>query len=134
MEEKKYQVGKKYHEADCYCGGCRECCKCCECCECCECLYSSVSKLVKGESKRSYVDILNMSDQKVGKLVRYFDKSECCCCSSIISEFYEIYFPPDANLLLKLTFICQMIYSWDYGYFPFGLCPGTTDDLDQFIA
>ena len=128
----QYQIGKKFIEPDFNCYD--FCCQCCNCFNCCDCRNRQLSCCncsTPETNKRIYADILNMSEQKVGKLVHFYDIN---CCNNITEEFFEIYFPADANLMLRLAFIGQMLYSWDYGLFPFGIVPGTMDDLEQFIA
>lgn len=118
MGTSQYQIGKKFTHSDFNCVDC--CCSCCcDCFNCCKCQLHCFYCTIPETNKRIYADI------------HFYDKN---CCNNITEEFFEIYFPADANLMLRLAFICQMLYSWDYGLFPFGIVPGTMDDLEQFIA
>ena len=119
-----YKIGKPYVPVDCCEECCKDCCKCqssstdsCSCCCCCNKI-----EVVK----RIYVDIFNMSNQCVGKYVRFYDVTGCCC-SMKPTLFYEIYFPPDANEMLKLALIGQFIFCQHFGPDVFTVLPLTTD-------
>ena len=73
-----------------------------------------------------------MTDQSVGKFVKYCDISKSCC-SNTKTLFYEIYFPLDANELFRLTFIGQMIFFLHLQQNLFGALPGNKGNLEQFI-
>ena len=75
-----------------------------------------------------------MFDQKVGKFVYAVKDNSCCCCCGTIECFYEIYFPADANLLLRLALIGFMVFYFHSEIILFGALPGTSDDVAQFIA
>ena len=112
-----YKIGEPYVEPEC----CQNCCKSepkpkneCDCCSCCK-----TPQVVK----RIYVDIYNTSNQCVGKYVRFFDITGCCCCQTS-TLFFEIYFPPDANEMLKLALIGQMLFILEVGPNIFGVLPG----------
>ena len=127
-----YKIGEPYVPKD-------ECCKnCCTCCKnpnsldkdgkCCDCCNTPV-KL----QKRTYVDIFNMSDQPVGKYVRYLDTTGCCC-SQNTTLFFEIYFPPDANEMLKLALIGQLVFLLQLGMNIFDYLPGSDINLNLFTS
>ena len=137
-----YKIGEPYipteltcAECCCQCITCLPCCCCCRggcksektpCCECCKTIEVD---------KRTYIDIYTMDNQSVGKFVRFYDEtSSCCgCCCNSKTLFHEIYFPPDANDLLRLALIGQMIFFLFLKKNYFGLLPGTKDNLNQFI-
>jgi hypothetical protein len=73
-----------------------------------------------------------MSDQIVGKFAEYFDESGCCCCETS-KLFYEIYFPPDANEMVRLTLIGQIIFFVKLGITgTFGILPGNRNGVERF--
>ena len=119
-----YKIGKPYAgEKSCPC-----CCKkkpednrpCCNCC--CSCAKNSIEK-------RIYIDIFNMSDQCVGQFVRFLDQTGCCCCLKT-NIFFEVYFPSDANELLKISLIGHFLFlNFD---FEFWALPGKKEDLASF--
>ena len=112
MGQSHYKIGwpyvKKEEKCDDNCGCIIRCFKCKDrfCCCCC-CCQEKVTK-VEINDKRIYIDIFNMLDQSVGKFAYLFEKG-CCCCSSD-KLFYEIYFPPDANEMVRLALIGQIIF------------------------
>lgn len=126
-----YKIGEPYVPNDKCCENCCGCCRnpdfklkdesCCE--ECC--------KQVPIE-KRTYADIFNMSGQCVGKYVQYFYQTGCFCCMEP-TLFFEIYFPPDANEMLKLSLIGHFIFLLQLGPHIFGALPGSKDNLSMFI-
>ena len=87
------------------------------------------------KEKRKYVDIFNMSDQCVGKYVNYYDQKGCplCGCFQETNSFLEVYFPSDANELLKLSLISQLLFILDEQVNTFWLLPGTKDNLSTWI-
>lgn len=140
-----YKIGEPYVPKETTCGEC--CCDCitslpcCICCRggcsstggsCCSCFCCCCNSTVVELDKRTYIDIYNMTDQSVGKFVEYCDISKSCC-SNTKTLFYEIYFPFDANDLLRLTFIGQMIFFLHLQQNLFGALPGSKDNLEQFI-
>lgn len=119
-----YKIGFPYVESN-------DCC-CCKpktevvktgCCDCC--------KTVAVE-KRMYADLFNMSNQSVGKYVKYFNEVGCCCCQTA-TLFFEIYFPQDANEMLRLGLIGQMIFMIEEKLNVWAVLPGSKDDLARFI-
>ena len=119
-----YKIGKPYVEPPC----CDSCCKC-QPTQSTKCVCCPKVEIVK----RIYMDIFNMFDQRVGKFVSFHDVNGCCCCETH-NEFYEIYFPADANLMLRLALIGQMIFFFHFGTNLFGSLPGSSDDIGQFIV
>lgn len=118
-----YKIGKPYVKEDSCC-----CCKKKEdikdepCCSCC-----AKKEIVK----RIYVDIFNMSDQCVGKFVRFFDQTGCCCCVKT-TEFFEVYFPSDANEMLKISLLGHFLFL-NFVLEPFlWILPGKKEDLASF--
>jgi hypothetical protein len=128
-----YKIGEPYIPND----KCCDCCCCCpdqevkvkhdESCCCCCCCNKEVIVI-----KRICIDILNMSGQSVGKYVRFFDRSGCCCCETR-TLFYEIYFPPDANEILRLALIGHLIFLIELGPNMFSLL-GSNNNLVPFSA
>ena len=121
-----YKIGHPYVKDDkCYC------CCCCpkkveiekdnSCCGCCK----------KDKVKRVYVNIFNMSNQVVGQYVFYFDKTGCCCCVKT-TEFAEVYFPSDANELLKISLIGHLLFLLTVGTDIFFTLPGRKEDFASF--
>ena len=115
-----YKIGQPYVEPDC----CQDCCCCCKdkeptkeakCCSCCK---------TPLKIKRTFVDIFNMSNQCVGKFVKFYDESGCCCCETK-TLFFEVYFPADANEMLKLALIGQLLFLIEFGPNIFGILPGS---------
>ena len=118
-----YKIGEPYVPVDCCQGCCQDCCKNekvnlsgCNCC----CCTKTLEK-----RKRIYVDIFNMSGQVVGKYVCFFDNNFCCCSEPI--TFFEIYFPSDANEMLKLALIGQLLLLLSTEVNIFGFLPGTPE-------
>ena len=70
-----------------------------------------------------------MSDQCVGQYVFFFDQP--CCCSTIES-FAEVYFPSDANELLKVALVGHLLYILTIGLNIFYFLPGKKEDLPSF--
>lgn len=124
MMNSYYKIGKPYVEPPC----CDSCCKC-QPTQSTKCVCCPKVEIVK----RIYMDIFNMFDQRVGKFVSFHDVNGCCCCETH-NEFYEIYFPADANLMLRLALIGQMIFFFHFGTNLFGSLPGSSDDIGQFIV
>ena len=115
-----YKIGHPYVKDDSCC-----CCKkkievannpCCSCCK-------KTEKVT-----RLYVDIFNMSDQVVGQYVHFFDTSGCCCCVKA-TEFAEVYFPSDANELLKIALVGHLLFLLAIGTDIFVTLPGKKEDL-----
>ena len=101
-------------------GCCQNCCQkpegegCCQnCCQnpegegCCQEFCQICCK--KEKIERLYVNILNMSDQVVGQYACFFDQTGCCCCEKT-TEFYEVYFPSDANEILKAALVGHFLF------------------------
>jgi len=138
-------------ECSCFCPCCcfriknKECDCMLPCCQCCCCKKQEAGQVGEtGESgpveidKRVYVNIFNMSDQCVGKYVYYFDQKGCPCalcgfCQDI-TLFYEVYFPSDANELLKLSLISQLLFILDENAMFFGILPGDKENLSTWIS
>ena len=150
MGQSYYKIGEPYipKETSCCrsllnCITCIPCCCCfkiCLCddekknsdCCCCCCCCCCGDKVQVYDDKRIYIDIYNMNGVPVGKFAHYFEKGFCCCKST--EDFYEVYFPPDANELLRLALIAQIIFFVKTGkLFYFALLPGNRDNIEQFI-
>ena len=86
----------------------------------------------EGNEKRTYVDIFNMSDQSVGKYVHFFGHSGFLCFGDN-NEFYEVYFPPDANELFKLSLIGHLLFIIQSPPPTFWFLPGSKDNLASFV-
>ena len=72
-----------------------------------------------------------MQDQMVGKFAK-LNESGCCCC--VKGEyFYEVYFPPDANDILRLELIAQILFFVKFGMNLFGVLPGSRAGIEQWI-
>lgn len=69
-----------------------------------------------------------MSDQVVGQYVHFFDTSGCCCCVKA-TEFSEVYFPSDANELLKVALVGHLLFLLAIGTDIFITLPGKKEDL-----
>ena len=109
------------------CGGC--CCRiCCCCCCCCDDKSEDKEYII---DKRIYIDIFNMQDQMVGKFAKLYEPGCCCCVKR--EFFYEVYFPPDANELLRLALIAQILYFVKFKQKLFGVLPGSRDGIEQWI-
>jgi len=75
-----------------------------------------------------------MQDQPVGKFAFLFEKGLCCQKDK---NFYEIYFPPDANEMLRLALIGQIIFFIklkNIGMEAFASLPGSNDNIEQFMS
>ena len=108
-------------------GGKKECkCDCCSCCCC--CCYPEVAKGDVIVDIRKYVDIFNMSDQSVGKFAFYYEKQFCN-----ETKFYEIYFPPDSNEMIRLALIAQIIFLVKLGNPIFWTLPGSRNNVEKFM-
>lgn len=112
----------------CDCSKLSDCCCCCCCCCCSDC-YTDVKEI--DTDKRIYIDIFNMIDQSVGKFAKYVNKTNVCC--SEIELFYEVYFPPDSNELIRLALIAQILFFIKFHQNYFGVLPGSRNNLEQFI-
>ena len=111
----------------CDCKNCKNCCCCCCCC----CGSEGVNEKEIIIDKRIYIDIFNMQDQMVGKFAKLYD-SGCCCC--VKGEFfYEVYFPPDANDILRLELIAQILFFVKFKMNLFGVLPGSRAGIEQWI-
>ena len=75
-----------------------------------------------------------MNNESVGKFAYYYDRIRSCCSDPEINTFYEIYFPPDANELLKLALIGQMIFFIHFKTSMFGILPGSSENLNLFFS
>ena len=74
-----------------------------------------------------------MDNRSVGKYVKYYGVTGCYSCRKE-TLFYEIYFPPDANDLLRLAILVgQMIFFIHNNKNYYGILPGSKDNLNQFI-
>ena len=131
MGQNHYKIGKPYvpPESSCYldCW----CCCCCRDCKCgcsCKCYCEDKEYII---DKRIYIDIFNMQDQMVGKFA-LLNEPGCCCCVKR-EFFYEVYFPPDANELLRLALIAQILYFVLFKEKQFGVLPGSRDGIEQWI-
>ena len=127
-----YKIGWPYIEKEPSCCDCSlscifsslPCCCCCMClAECCDCK--------KGDSIddiRKYVDIFNMNDQSVGKFALYYEKQFCN-----ETKFYEIYFPPNSNEMIRLALIAQIIFLVKLGNPIFWTLPGSRNNVEKFM-
>ena len=83
--------------------------------------------------ERSYIDIFNMSDQLEGKFAFCNEKNKCCS-----KTFFEIYFPPEANELIRISLISQCIFLFKIPSFQremfFAYLPGTKPELIKFYS
>lgn len=144
MGQSYYKIGNPYVPKEiscirglCNCITCIPCCCCfklcicndepCRCCCCC-CCCTEIPEIY--DDKRTYIDIYNMDDQPVGKFARYMEPSGCCKSGAL---FYEVYFPPDANEILRLSLITQIIFFIKLRISFFGILPGSRINLEQFI-
>ena len=145
-----YKIGKPYEEQNCCC-----CCSknddnpeknlcCCSknddnpeknlCC-CSKNDDNPEKKLGCCESfiERSYIDIFNMNDQLAGKFAYCNERNKLCS-----KNFFEIYFPPEANEMIRISLISQCIFLFR---FPgtrreefFESLPGSDSDLTKFYS
>ena len=139
-ERPLYKLGEPYVPVEVSCS-CRGCCAAIPGCE--DCCDETPIKAVPPSAgcccvdepvqKRKYIDIFNMANQAVGKYAEFYDNSGCCCCITI-THFYEVYFPADANEMLRLALISQMIFFLHFHQYLFGTLSGSGNDLNQFIV
>ena len=66
-----------------------------------------------------------------GKYVKFFEVTGCTCCQTP-TLFFEIYFPSDANEMLKLALIGQLIFLLQVGPDVFGVLPGTSGNPNMY--
>ena len=126
-----YKIGWPYIEKEPSC--CEDCSLSCifsslPCCCCCMCL-AECCDYKKGDSIddiRKYVDIFNMNDQSVGKFALYYEKQFCN-----ETKFYEIYFPPDSNEMIRLALIAQIIFLVKLGNPIFWTLPGSRNNVEK---
>jgi hypothetical protein len=141
-EQSYYKIGEPYVEIEppccecslyCFCSympiiGCLM--SCCECkLGCCTC-----PDLIEDDDKRHYIYIFNMNDQPVGKFAFLHEKPTCCKKGRY---FYEIYFPPDANEMIRLALIGQILFFSkfkDICMNAFASYPGRRDNIEQFMS
>ena len=109
------------------CNSLKPFCLCCWCFYCC-CNCQDKEEII--DDKRIYIDIFTMDDIKVGKFAKYFNKGILCQSDEL---FYEVYFPPDANEMLRLALISQIIFFHKLKVDFFGRLPGSRDNLEYFI-
>ena len=83
--------------------------------------------------ERSYIDIFNMSDQLEGKFAFCNETNKCSS-----KTFFEIYFPPEANELIRISLISQCIFLFKFPSFQrerfFAYLPGTKPELIKFYS
>ena len=126
-----FKIGKPYEEKE------NNCCCCSKVDDTQANLKDNDTQEKKGfcESyiERSYIDIFNMSDQLEGKFAFCNEKNKCCS-----KTFFEIYFPPEANELIRISLISQCIFLFR---FPgtrreefFESLPGSDSDLTKFYS
>ena len=117
-----YKIGKPYEEQNC-------------CCCCSKNDDNPEKKLGCCESfiERSYIDIFNMNDQLAGKFAYCNERNKLCS-----KNFFEIYFPPEANEMIRISLISQCIFLFR---FPgtrreefFESLPGSDSDLTKFYS
>jgi len=137
-EQSYYKIGNPYVEVETPC--CEECSCYCFCSKipCVKCIMSccicSCQDVKVEDDKRRYINIFNMQDQPVGKFAFLFEKGLCCQKDK---NFYEIYFPPDANEMLRLALIGQIIFFIklkNIGMEAFASLPGSNDNIEQFMS
>ena len=68
----------------------------------------------------------------MGKYVKFLDVTGCSCTRKE-TLFYEIYFPQEANDLIRLAIIGQMIFFIHFNKNYYGILPGSRDNLNKFI-
>ena len=137
-----FKIGKPYEEKE------NNCC-CYYCCWCCFskdddtqanlCCFSKDDDTQEKKGccesyiERSYIDIFNMSDQLEGKFAFCNEKNKCCS-----KTFFEIYFPPEANELIRISLISQCIFLFKFPSFQregfFAYLPGTKPELIKFYS
>ena len=127
-----FKIGKPYEEKE------NNCCCCCSKVDDTQAnLKDNDTQEKKGccESyiERSYIDIFNMSDQLEGKFAFCNEKNKCCS-----KTFFEIYFPPEANELIRISLISQCIFLFKIQSFQremfFAYLPGTKPELIKFYS
>ena len=66
-----------------------------------------------------------MDNQAVGKFALYYEKS--CCTEKM---FYEVYFPPEANEMIRIALLSQCLFIFKIG------CPNPqfTGDSPHFFS
>ena len=117
-----YKIGKPYEEQNCCC--------------CCSKNDDNPEKKLgccKSFIERSYIDIFNMNDQLAGKFAYCNERNKLCS-----KNFFEIYFPPEANEMIRISLISQCIFLFR---FPgtrreefFESLPGSDSDLTKFYS
>ena len=151
-----FKIGKPYEEKENNCC-CYYCCWCCFskdddtqekngcCCSkvddtqanlcCCSKVDDTQEKKGCCESyiERSYIHIFNMSDQLEGKFAYCIEKNK-----PFGKSFFEIYFPPEANELIRISLISQCIFLFKTSSFQremfFAFLPGTKPELIKFYS
>ena len=127
-----FKIGKPYEEKE------NNCCCCCSKVDDTQAnLKDNDTQEKKGccESyiERSYIDIFNMSDQLEGKFAYCNEKNKPCA-----KTFFEIYFPPEANELIRISLISQCIFLFKIPSFQremfFAYLPGTKPELIKFYS
>ena len=61
--------------------------------------------------RRKYINIFNLDNQAVGKFALYYEKS--CCTEK--KQFYEVYFPPEANEMTRIALLSQCLFIFKFG-------------------
>ncbi len=126
-----FKIGKPYEEKE------NNCCCCSKVDDTQANLKDNDTQEKKGccESyiERSYIDIFNMSDQLEGKFAYCNEKNK-----SFAKTFFEIYFPPEANELIRISLISQCIFLFKFPSFQrerfFAYLPGTKPELIKFYS
>ena len=126
-----FKIGKPYEEKE------NNCCCCSKVDDTQANLKDNDTQEKKGccESyiERSYIDIFNMSDQLEGKFAYCNEKNKPCA-----KTFFEIYFPPEANELIRISLISQCIFLFKTSSFQremfFAYLPGTKPELIKFYS
>ena len=127
-----FKIGKPYEEKE------NNCCCCCSKVDDTQAnLKDNDTQEKKGfcESyiERSYIDIFNMSDQLEGKFAYCNEKNK-----PFAKTFFEIYFPPEANELIRISLISQCIFLFKIQSFQremfFAYLPGTKPELIKFYS
>ena len=127
-----FKIGKPYEEKE------NNCCCCCSKVDDTQAnLKDNDTQEKKGfcESyiERSYIDIFNMNDQLEGKFAYCNEKNK-----PFAKTFFEIYFPPEANELIRISLISQCIFLFKIQSFQremfFAYLPGTKPELIKFYS
>ena len=126
-----FKIGKPYEEKE------NNCCCCSKVDDTQANLKDNDTQEKKGccESyiERSYIDIFNMSDQLEGKFAYCNEKNK-----PFAKTFFEIYFPPEANELIRISLISQCIFLFKTTSFQremfFAYLPGTKPELIKFYS